>query len=951
MVSFFKRRSSGDLSNSYSPSATIKPPRVIGAPETPETPPITPEPESPPDSNLQVLIVAEPIKSRSGSILEDFESESIESSSFVQPTSLQSNAADSLLTTVIRGMGCGPMSDLPSWTTRAGGSLITIPENSIIPPTPIWGVAPSFDSNTESSESLSHVHYDNFEMVLDEYNLESDKERERLDDSMKIRASEEVNLQSLQEQVLFCQPCDISIEKDRDMFIETKNEKIEGEISLVDYQQISLEEDVRILDKEERSQNKKDRYKGAIRSTNLGSTQIPNNEKVKKTLFHRKSQKIKQKNAAAKAISFRFEKLLSKSFNKNKKKNTRKKKNEDVRLSNHSKKRNSGRKAKNEEVKLLTQDVTQTRSNKDNEDSKDNKDTDVKKGRWKCATDATSDKVYFYHTGTKEVSWEKPESFVEWRVTVDQTNGKTCFVNRITKEATWDKPEGVEEWKEVKDANTGDSYYYSIFTRETSWIKPNNSIKPKEDSDTINRVTEISKEKVEVVDEKVEQKTEQKKTQSSAAQPDIEEAYLEAVANTDQPDIEGAYLEAVANVQDSITEDNKIHTEASKFEHEMNDFLPDISTSPNVEKLASLLSKYCANEKGMNLQLMQKAVGQEALVIRAIEALVDDTPYDELQLSISSYVKTAIQSISEEPYDENFSNGEKHGPPVTGGLSNLKRAYTMASSTMSLQSRAVSHMTAKSGFTCKTNGTAETCRMTNRTKKGNKNLDQCFDEDSTTDEDDGQKLIFDISAIEEDNLSGNRMVRNKVKEKQEAKHARRPATPPRHNVVKRSARLTSPLRRGEIDVCGNDELETESAYAADNDDETDIGSMNDGDDTISALSDSFGPAHGKRYMDYNPTPPYIVKTKRTGPSVRHTRIKQLPHTSSLNEGPLRIRPGRNRQPRAKHMEKDSLLPRYAGTRADDDSSSWDDDTVTTNPSMNADEKGGMHRYQRERGTT
>lgn len=122
--------------------------------------------------------------------------------------------------------------------------------------------------------------------------------------------------------------------------------------------------------------------------------------------------------------------------------------------------------------------------------------------------------------------------------------------------------------------------------------------------------------------------------------------------------------------------------------------------------------------------------------------------------------------------------------------------------------------------------------MTNRTKKGNKNLDQCFDEDSTTDEDDGQKLIFDISAIEEDNLSGNRMVRNKVKEKQEDKYARRPTTPPRHDVVKRSARLISTLRRGEIYVCGNDEVETESAYAADNDDETDIGSLNDGDDTL-----------------------------------------------------------------------------------------------------------------------
>jgi len=966
MVSFFKRKSIGDLVI-HSPNANIKSPRATIKPENPKTPPITPEPESPPDSSLQVLIVAEPKDSCSESMLGASEYEhSIENSSYTQSIGLQSRTADSLLNTVINGMGCVPVSELPSWTTRAGGSLITIPENSIIPPTPVWGVAPSFDSDSESFESLRHVHYDNFEMVLDEHNLESDKVRKRLDDSMKMMTNVEAKQESLQKNPLFCQPCTNNAVR----------EGIQGEMTLIGYQELSnaapvketLEEKVEILETDNRSQGKKDGYKGTIRSPEIGDTQISNSESVKKALFDRKSQKIKQKKNT-KAKSSRFEKLLSKRFSKRRHVG-RKTKNEEVQLSNHNKKRSVERNAKNEEVQLSTHSVTQNRSNKDN---------DVKEGRWKCATDVKNDKVYFYHTGTKEVSWEKPDSFVEWRVTVDLTTGKTCFVNRITKEATLVKPEGVQEWKEVKDATTGNTYYYSIFTRETSWIKPNDSVEPKEDSNTINPVAVISIEKEELVDKKVEQKTAHERPQP----------------NTVQPEIEKVHLEAVANVEYNITEDSKILKETAQSEHKINDSLPKISSSPPSEKLASLLSKYCPTEKDMNLQLIQTSIGQETLVIKAIEALVDDTPFDELQLSIFSYVKSVLQSMGEDPYDENVGNRGRRGPPVTGVRTNLKRVQTMGSSTLSLNSRAVSHMTGKSGITNKTNGTAETFRMTNTTKIAHKGFDQSFEEDSITDEDDSKKLIFDIRVLEEDNLGGRGRVQNKVKEKKKANCARRPPTPPRRNFVKRSTHSRSPLRRGEIDVCGSHELETESAYAADNDDETDIGSLNDGDDTISALSDSFGPSHGKRFRkerrllgkprqeNHVPTkvsepmpdftrrkksndhekirdsipvspPPYIVKKNKNVLSTQHTPIERLPHVStSSNEEPPKIRPGRSRQPRVKSiMKEDSLLPRYTstGTYTDDDSwhsDSWDDDTVTTNPSLNisADERGGMYRYR------
>lgn len=445
-------------------------------------------------------------------------------------------------------------------------------------------------------------------------------------------------------------------------------------------------------------------------------------------------------------------------------------------------------------------------------------------------------------------------------------------------------------------------------------------------------------------------------------------------------------------VEDGATEDSKIPLKTVPFKHKIDVSLPMVSLS---ERLASLLSKYCPHEKEMNSQLIQKSVGQETLVIKAIEALIEETPFDELQLSIFCYAKSVVRSMGEEPYDQNLMNRERRGPPVTVGRSSLKRVTTMSSSAFSLNSRAVSHMTGKSGFTSKTNGTAETFRMTNTTKVTNMGLDRSFEESafedsSTTDEDDGKKLIFDMRLLQEDNFNGKEKLQNKGREKQKSKHAPLITTPMTKNHIKRGKPMTRPMGIKEIDVCGIYESEEiKSAYGADNDNDADGNSLHDGEDTISALSDSFGPSHSKRYRKEkrllekkteeknvlpkvkqplvdltnqtksngtkkrrgrNPASHYTVTdTDKIRKDAQHMPIEQSPQSSAYAdvESPI-IRPSRSRQARSKLMEKDSLLPRYTGTHTDDDSSSWDDDTVTTNPSLciSSDEKGGMYRYCR-----
>jgi len=387
----------------------IKSPHLIRASEKPQMPPVAPETESPPNSSLQVRTIIEPEANNDKKSRINYYSESEFGSSS------DSRLEDFLLTM------CVPVSELLS----DSGS------NSITTPTPLRGIAPP-DSDS------------GFEIALDMCNLENDKVRKRLEVLMKNMASKDMRQEQIQEENhLYCQPCNTLVKGGQQMNIKLNNARVENirkDTALTQGHKVSkvvpvkeTRKGVKVLKKVDKSKMNKYRCKGVIRSTTkLGDTLRSNKKSFKNVLFYRKSQKIKLKNLDK---SSRFRKLMSKKFHK--KQNTRKK-------------------VKNEGVHQTTTLVTQKRSGTDDQ---------VKDGRWKCVTDAKTGKDYFYHTGTREVSWEKPSGFVEWRVTVDLVTEKTCFVNRITKEATWVKPEGVQEWIEINE---------TLLSRKSQKIKQKN---------------------------------------------------------------------------------------------------------------------------------------------------------------------------------------------------------------------------------------------------------------------------------------------------------------------------------------------------------------------------------------------------------------------------------------------------------------------------------------------
>ena len=83
-----------------------------------------------------------------------------------------------------------------------------------------------------------------------------------------------------------------------------------------------------------------------------------------------------------------------------------------------------------------------------------------------------------------------------WRSVVDQNTGKTYYYHTLTKGTRWDRPEDYDEaldkkrsakakkkatqkpkpkraiWKEATDQNSGKTYYFHTITKEVTWIKP-----------------------------------------------------------------------------------------------------------------------------------------------------------------------------------------------------------------------------------------------------------------------------------------------------------------------------------------------------------------------------------------------------------------------------------------------------------------------------------------------
>lgn len=459
------------------------------------------------------------------------------------------------------------------------------------------------------------------------------------------------------------------------------------------------------------------------------------------------------------------------------------------------------------------------------------KKSQSKRGKWKCAHDPSSKRFYYYHTVTREVTWERPPGFIEWKVARD-INKRHYFYNVITKETTWDMPSNFQLWREVKDKNSGKNYYYNVLTKETSWEKP---VEPEcekvaRDDDDQNVIQVLVTDNSEQPEESLDK--------GAAGTTRIEEVSAAVSKMTVQDDRQEASNHNDMDLKSSVS------TEATSTEDP-----PRIFKTDNHIRLERLLSTYCPDEKENNAQLLDKCKGQETPIIKALEGIVEDTPFDELRLTIFSFVKTILREMGELPFDERKPT-YKSQPRTTAhsqflvsrpSPKRISRVNTYASSVAgySLGSRALSHVTGRSATT---NMTEQTNRINNTSSRVlnskqaqilqgvNENyptvssVENSFEDLTDVTDDDVQKnVVLDMKDIQNQlELPESTLV--KSRSEQTGEHQK----------------ITSLNTGNTCANVNNDSMTIESAYAADNDDETDHNGWEEEDeDDVSALSDSF----------------------------------------------------------------------------------------------------------------
>lgn len=486
--------------------------------------------------------------------------------------------------------------------------------------------------------------------------------------------------------------------------------------------------------------------------------------------------------------------------------------------------------------------------------STDENNRDSKKGKWKCVHDPESKKVYFYHSGTRETTWSKPKGFVEWRVSHDSEQ-RRFFYNVITKETSWDQPSDFQVWREVQDPNSGKYYYYNVLDKKTTWEKPD-CLKDSSQEESKNPANQVEKDTEDV---KILTKTNSLEVKGN--EEEIVETSNDVTKTTSMPsaELEEDQEEALNIIMDLKNMDNNVGDDS---EVELDP--PNIKISDPSSELRTLLFTYCPDEKDNNNQLIEMCEGNETPVIKAIEGLVNDTPFDELRLAIFSYVKSTVREMGEIPLDERRTVWKKSKrPTVSAAAPNMNRVNTLASSAMasaySMNSRMLSHMTGQTGattFTEQTNvinnksdrklSTKTSSRQEIALEKFNEkwakmSLENSFEDltDVTDEENDKKQVILDLKAMESHDLVESPPKLKKIDP------VRTESFKPMY-VQEQLVRTENIPQKSCIDD-SNDAATLESAYAADNDDETDYrGWEEENPDDISALSDSIGPSMVKR---------------------------------------------------------------------------------------------------------
>ncbi len=312
-----------------------------------------------------------------------------------------------------------------------------------------------------------------------------------------------------------------------------------------------------------------------------------------------------------------------------------------------------------------------------------NTSTKFKKGKWKFAKDETTNRIYYYHTLTRQVSWIKPPSFQEWKVTLDQNSNRYYYYNVITKETTWVQPSNFKVWNKVEDEVNGD-YYYNVLTKETRWDNPDeileDELKQKglvvkgEELVNLNNKRNNSVPQQQKQPDDFTAETQRLELEIGVTSMKDSSLFLSREVESDKPNTADANV-IVLKPREEILEDD--------FEDdntELNQTIPEepgkIVRTSDHDILKRLLMEHCPEETELNFQLLSKAHGSENIIVKGLENLIAETPYDALRLTIFSFIKETLRGMGEQPYDE-VSNLRKKSMIASGAVPIASRSYSM----------------------------------------------------------------------------------------------------------------------------------------------------------------------------------------------------------------------------------------------------------------------------------
>lgn len=316
-------------------------------------------------------------------------------------------------------------------------------------------------------------------------------------------------------------------------------------------------------------------------------------------------------------------------------------------------------------------------------------------GRWRVAEDPNTKKKYFYHSGTKEVTWQKPPGFNEWKPIIDKERNKHYFYNCITKETTWDRPKDFEEWRAIRDTNFKNRiYYYNVLTKERRWNEPKeykeqqNVISDQNCNTKEPNLRTKNRESVHADSRSYESTNSQHKQATSNIECNARNTSAIKISSNETNEYD------LDHILRSIDSSNKTDTKEPITTRPLAP--PAVELNSKQLHLMKLLTSYNPNEHTANAIFVRRiAVGKEEKIIDELEGLVEDTPFDEIPAATQCFLKKhqIDQHLNDDDDVIKVSSLTR-----TNSLKSTKTVRTLAShktnySTVSMNSRVKSNMT------------------------------------------------------------------------------------------------------------------------------------------------------------------------------------------------------------------------------------------------------------------